>query len=207
MKYDNTPYKLRKIWTQSGKNKYEITRQEDANERIEESIKSSNYLIFKQVIDLSTEWEQTAAPTLDSTTDAFPTDYRIQWNIDLKEFPIKLIPFVKYNVIYKCLGAEIKTIDTEIFNEGEEDEYEIDRKADLIKEDDLTLTYPRIPCIFRLEDLKDANGEIIEDLKKVTMIIGYLIRPDPFATLQSVGKTYDLQAKLLIKIYNPESFI
>lgn len=209
MKYDNTPYKLKKIWTQSGKNKYEITRQEDTNERVEESIKSSNYLIFKKVIDLSTEWEQMTAPALDSTTDAWYTDYRMQWNIDLKEFPMKLIPFVKYSVIYKCLGAEVKTIETEIFNEGKDDEFRIDRKADFIEEDSLYLTYPRVPCIFRLENLEDVPEEenVLEDLKKVTMIVGYLIRPYPWATLRDVGKTYDLQAKLLIKIYNPEFHI
>ncbi|KKL66289.1 hypothetical protein LCGC14_2146490 [marine sediment metagenome] len=180
MKYENTPYKLIKIWTQSGKNKYEIVRQEGVDNRIKDSITSSDYLVFKETIDLSTEWEKMVVPSLDSDTDAWYTDYRIQWDIELNQLPIKRIPFIKYNVVYKILGEEA------------------------FLADNLVLAYPRVPVIFRLEDMLDSGGGVIEDMKKVTMIVGYVIRPYPFATLETLNKTYDIQAKLHISIYNPE---
>lgn len=184
MRYENTKYKLKKIWTQSGLNEYEISKQEDSLSRLKKSNKASISANFRGIIDLSTEWESLIAPSLDSSTDAWYTDYRIQWNIDLNILDIKLIPFINYNIIYKCINEE-----------------------ELINEDNLVLTYPRTPSIFRIEDLKDDNEDIIPNLKKVTMIVGYLIRPYPFATLESLGKTYDIQAKLLIKLYNPQLFI
>lgn len=184
MKYENTRYKLKKIWTDSITNKYQITAQEDTNALIlEKEAKGFEFLGFKKETDFSTEWEQMTLPSLDSDTDAWYTDYRVQWNIEFEAFPVKLIPFIKYNVVYKFLGEE------ELINDG------------------LVLAYPRVPCIFRVEDLETDSDYVKENIKKVTMIVGYLIRPYPWATLQSVGKSYDIQAKLLIKIYNPEFYI
>ena len=213
MKYENTPYKLKKIWTQSGKNKYEIVRQEGVDNRIKDSIKSSDYLVFKQITELSTEWAQMTFPGFVDTTnsewtnttpeDTWKKSCRYQWDIDFNQFPIKRIPFIKYNVVYKSNDSEIITIEgsASIPALGSGNLDGENREGDFIREDWIYLTYPRTSCIFRLEDVLDSGGGVIEDIKKVTMIVGVLLRFQPYTNLD---KTYDLQAKLHISIYNPE---
>jgi len=180
MKYENTKSKLKKIWTQSNINKYEITSQQETSKRIKESNKNTHILPIKSIIDLSTGWKVMIAPSLDYTTDTWNNRYRIQWDIELQEMPIKLIPFIRYQVVYKING---------------ESEF---------KENDLVVRDPQVPVLFRLEDLKDSNGVAIEDFKKVTMLVGYTLKPYSYSDLD---KTYDIQAKLLIKLYNPELLI
>ena len=180
MKYENTKSKLRKIWTQSNTNKYEVVVQQDAIKRIKNSIYNVNIQPIKTVIDLSTEWDFLIAPSLDYTTDTWNNRYRIQWDIELQEMPIKLIPFIKYQVVYKIKG---------------ESEF---------KENDLVVRDPQVPVIFRLEDLKNSSGSVIEGIKKVTMIVGDTLKPYSYSNLD---KTYDIQAKLIIKLYNPELII
>lgn len=197
MKYENTPYKLKRIWTQSRKNEYEIVRQEDKNKRIEKEVENYvDYSIVRKITDLSTEWEQVIFPEYVAAPERKETwrkSCRYQWDIDLKIFPTKRIPFIKYNVVYKCNDSKIIPI-----------EGYVDKEADFIEADSLYLTYSRTSCIFRLEDVRNAEGKIIEGWNKVTMIVGTFLHFLPYFNL---NKTYDLQAKLLIKIYNPEFHI
>ncbi len=180
MKYENTKSKLRRIWTQSNINKYEITNQQDAVKRLKKNNESSHIMASKTPIDLSTGWVLMTPASRDSDISAWYADYVMQWDIDLKEMPIKLIPFIKYQVIYKILGEEDFTANG------------------------LAVTLPRIPVIFRLEDIEDSSGGVIGGIKKVTMLVGYALRPAPFNNLD---RDYDIQAKLIIKLYNPELII
>ena len=180
MKYENTKSKLRKTWSKSLVNKYEIVNQQASIKRIKDSNKSPDRQVSKGIIDLSTEWELMIAPREDNTLDAW-SQYRIQWNIDLKEMPIKLIPFIKYQVVYKITGEEgYIARGLGVFN-------------------------PRVPVLFRLEDVFDSSGAVIEDFKKVTMMVGYMF--SPFTQIDVFPDPYDIQAKLIIKLYNPELII
>ena len=178
MKYENTTSRLKKVWNQSNTNKYEIVNQQNAVKRVKASVYSTNMQPIKTVIDLSTGWEFMIAPTGDNDTDAWFAEYRIQWDIDLKEMPIKLIPFIKYQVVYKITGEEgYIARGLGVFN-------------------------PRVPVLFRLEDVFDSSGAVIEDFKKVTMMVGYMF--SPFTQIDVFPDPYDIQAKLIIKLYNPE---
>ena len=182
MKYDNTKSKLRKIWSQSNTNKYEIINQQETNKRIKQTNENFHRLTSKNIVDLSTDWDTMLPPSDDTTISAWgASKYRIQWDVELKEMPIKLIPFIKYQVVYKINGEEGYI------------------------EEELSTYNPQVPVLFRLEDIKNSSGAVIEDFKKVTMMVGYIFQS--YTQHDSPPPIFDIQAKLIIKLYNPELII
>ncbi len=182
MKYDNTKSKLRKTWNQSNINKYEITNQQETSKRIKQTNENFHRLTSNNIVDLSTDWDSMIPPSGNDTISAWGrSKYRIQWNIDLNEMPIKLIPFIKYQVVYKINGEE------GYIAYG------------------LSTYNPQVPVLFRLEDIFNSSGEIIESFKKVTMMVGYIYQS--YTQHDNPETIFDVQAKLIIKLYNPELII
>jgi len=151
MKYETTPNKIEKIWIDSKNNQVRINRIEGTGLRIKEKISNVGTLSFKRIIELSTDWETSElipVERYDSTIPGYTSDYYSTWSIVFNSLPIKLIPFINYNVVYKHPDHDpTATPLTDNINNA------------------------RTTVIFRLENLEDDEDNT--EVKKVTMIIGY----------------------------------
>jgi hypothetical protein len=168
MKYETTPHKIRKVWVDSKTNEIKINRIAGTNLRIKEKINNTSQLGFKRILELSTDWE-TPELTDDNT-------FYIEWEIVFNSFPVKLMPYVNYNVVYK--HPQYSGID-EILNDN--------------------INYNRTNCIFKVENLEENEDN--EEVKKVTMIISHKLQ------LVDEEDYYNVQCKLFLNLYNPESYI
>lgn len=100
MKYENTKSKFQKIWRDKENAEQDIDNAEFSKEITLESVRLVNlgFHYTKKIYKYESEWE--LAETIENRT------YK-EWRIEIGKFPLKYIPYIKTNILYKTTESDI----------------------------------------------------------------------------------------------------
>lgn len=100
MKYKNTKYKINKIYNNEIDNNNSIQNVEDTRNQIITKIMNyngcNNYKT--KSYNFNTDWEQLDSVNIEGAVNVYTLGYK-SWTIELAKIPLKLIPFISFNVI------------------------------------------------------------------------------------------------------------
>ena len=159
MKYEQTKHKIKETWTDSKENLNLIDKENKKIYKIKENIKLNKTSLhsFKKISDYNVDFESMDIIEYDRLVNgtSYGKLYRLykEWVIIFEKFPINLIPFIKYAVIYDNHPG--------------------------LNEDDLE---EEKSIIIQTEDIVTANGVVNTTEIKVTLIVGlWLSGISPYA--------------------------
>lgn len=179
MKYYDTKYKIREIWSNAGKVKADIPEEESKVEKIKNNLILIDRPIhaFKRIFTYETDWED--------ITTILPNQtmwYYKEYNITIQELHEKFIPFIRFAIVYKHEDLFIDTDKKTPFEINTFYTNHVFQITDLYEEDD------------------DGNRVVIADIKKVKL--------SAFIELRSAtSDRYPIETKIIIKFFNPECYV
>ena len=162
MRYKDKKPKFRNIHETSWKIKNKYTLSDLKSRRIEDNIHKLRIPshFFKRIEVYDTGWSQISFHEVSGEYILYHS-----WTIEYDKVPEKLIPFIKWNILYKSDKAY--TLNADIFNTN---------------------------YILQVEDI-----ETYENLKRVRITVGII-------SSERQNIVHPIYAKLLIAVYNPETY-
>jgi len=177
MKYKNFIHKIKKNWKQLHRNSNQIKYQKDINQKNKDNFKNISYYFLKSIQSYNTEWENLERYTDGEFYSLYYCWYK-NYEFELKNFPIKILPYIDIKFLHRDLTSENST-QNQIWDS------------------------PIINYSYLVENEEEINGEIqfVDVILKVTVTINANLRG------RDEELSHQIQGKLLINLINPEIFI
>ena len=100
MNYENTHNKINDIYIRENKNTNNIILEQNNNDNIKKLVKVNVTYRFNKFWEYDTDWVNLVADTDESSLIK-------EWNITINKIPNDLIPFIRFNGVYKTVHTTI----------------------------------------------------------------------------------------------------
>lgn len=175
MNYEETKHKINKLWNDNIKIESDIIKN---NENI---LNNTNNLIFDYKLDykklqsFESDWYRLKTYEITPVfTDPYYTDYFHYFSLNINNFPLKFLPYLYHNIIYKC---------------GEYSLGEIENQADFA-------TLKNTIYIYKSDTNIEDN--IFNEIYNIKLLMGITT-----TNFDSTKYEYDIYVKYLVRLTTP----